>query len=290
MTSRPGGHPKARADNTLGQGRPVFVLRHDGCRPLLEQAVTHDYMALAFYTAGSAAIESGTHWSVRAGDVLLIPAGAPHRHTTAEDAELWGIGFCPVCFIADGGERLLEPFERVRSGGSAVVTIPEDRRAFLIRLLHELERELDAAREDSFVIQKSLLTLVLAEVSRATSNAPLPEADDLVAEALRFIERHCLEPLFSLRDVAAAVRRSPAHLTTVVRRATGRSVQEWIIAGRLSEARRRLVHSDELIEVIAERVGYADATHFIRIFRRTHGLTPAAWRARNRHPSSAPSP
>ncbi len=45
------------------------------------------------------------------------------------------------------------------------------------------------------------------------------------------------------------------------------------------EARRRLLHSDERVDVIAERVGYADPTHFIRMFRREHGATPAAWRA-----------
>jgi AraC-like DNA-binding protein len=56
----------------------------------------------------------------------------------------------------------------------------------------------------------------------------------------------------------------------------------WIIAGRMAEARRRLLHSDESVEVIAERVGYADPTHFVRLFRREHGSTPAAWRARLR--------
>jgi transcriptional regulator GlxA family with amidase domain len=33
-----------------------------------------------------------------------------------------------------------------------------------------------------------------------------------------------------------------------------------------------------VIDIIAERVGYADPTHFIRMFRRAHGATPAAWR------------
>jgi AraC-like DNA-binding protein len=47
----------------------------------------------------------------------------------------------------------------------------------------------------------------------------------------------------------------------------------------MAEARRLLLHSDEMVDVIAERVGYADATHFIRMFRRAHGATPAAWRA-----------
>jgi AraC-like DNA-binding protein len=37
-----------------------------------------------------------------------------------------------------------------------------------------------------------------------------------------------------------------------------------------------------MVDVIAERVGYADPTHFIRMFRRQHGATPAAWRASQR--------
>jgi AraC-like DNA-binding protein len=47
----------------------------------------------------------------------------------------------------------------------------------------------------------------------------------------------------------------------------------------MAEARRRLLHSDERIDIVAERIGYADVTHFIRMFRREHGVTPAAWRA-----------
>ena len=48
----------------------------------------------------------------------------------------------------------------------------------------------------------------------------------------------------------------------------------------MAEARRLLRHSSERVEEIAARVGYADATHFIRMFRREHGDTPAAWRRR----------
>ena len=61
--------------------------------------------------------------------------------------------------------------------------------------------------------------------------------------------------------------------------ATGKSVVQWIVSGRMAEARRLLLQTDEMIDVIAERVGYADPTHFIRMFRREHGATPAAWRA-----------
>ncbi|WP_224365136.1 AraC family transcriptional regulator [Hyalangium versicolor] len=249
----------------------------------LDDAVTHDSMGVSFYTAGSATIEFDSQWSVRAGDVVLVPAGSPHRMMGMEKVEGWGLGFCPVCFVADGDASLLEPFDRVRSGASTVVTIAENRRAFFESLFRELHQELEKPRDGTRIIQRSLISLILSEVSSAASRGEQTLAvDDVVSNALRFIERRCLEGI-SLRDVAAGVHRSPAHLTTAVRRATGRSVQEWIIAGRMSEARRRLLHSDELVDVIADRVGYADATHFIRIFRRIHGATPAAWRANHRH-------
>ena len=293
MRTDPGGFARvprvsAPPQSTLGHGRPLHVFQRGPFTPQsLHAAVTHDYAVLAFHTGGRARIEQGGEWLLGEGDVMLIPAGAPHRHLMASESQAWCVGFCPVCFLADeGSEGMLAPFEHVRSGAAAVVKIPEARRAFLESLLEELQRESGREGGGTFAIERSLLTLILAEVARAASwGGTAGASDSVVTEALRYIERHCLEPI-SPRDVAAAVHRSPAHLTTVVREATGRSIQEWLIAGRLSEARRRLLHTDEIVAVIAERVGYADATHFIRLFRRAHGETPAAWRARHRHASA----
>lgn len=265
--------------------RPVFVQRHgwQACRHRpSRQAVTHEHMALSFCTGGAVVMDQRGRWSLEAGDVLIVPAGEPHRLLSAQDPEVWGLGFCKGCFAGEGSEELLGIFERVRSGGAAVVRIPAERRAHMEGLFLELQREQEREGGCSAAVQGALVTLVLAEVSRASSDrAALSPANGTVAEALRFIERRCLEPI-SLGDVARAVRRSPAHVTTLLRRTTGRSVQAWIIARRMSEARRRLTHTDESVEIIAERVGYADATHFIRLFRRAHGVTPAAWRAGNR--------
>jgi AraC-like DNA-binding protein len=66
----------------------------------------------------------------------------------------------------------------------------------------------------------------------------------------------------SLRDVAAAVNLSAGHLTTVVRRKTGRTVQEWIAERRMAQARRLLVETDLTVAEIGRRVGYADPVYF----------------------------
>lgn len=265
-----------------GADVPIFVSRRSAeeHQHPARTPVTHSFAALAFYTGGQARMEQRGQWTLEPGDVLIVPAGEPHRLVEARQPELWGLGFCVPCFAAEDAGRLLEPFERVRAGASAVVRIPADRHSFLEGLFRELEDATSPGRRgEPHAVQRSLLTLVLHEVRRAARwDAEAPGPKSVVADSLAFIERNCLQPL-TLKDVARAVGRSPAYVTTALTRATGRSAVEWIIAGRMAEARRLLLHSDERIDVVAERVGYADPTHFIRMFQRAHGATPAAWRA-----------
>jgi AraC-like DNA-binding protein/mannose-6-phosphate isomerase-like protein (cupin superfamily) len=290
MATRPPPHsraiePEPRAEHTDDRSLATIAAalrrpRAQTCRAT--GPATHTHAALAFYTAGEAVLDQGGRWRLAPGDVMLVPAGSAHRVEATEAMEYWGVAFCAPCLVADGCAELLAPFDRVRHGASPVVHIPEPRRPFLVSLLRELEdltrvspRAVDPA------VPRSVLTLVLHEIARALP--PVAETDTareggVVADALRYIERHCLRPL-TLREVARAVRRAPAYVTTALSRATGRSAVAWIIEGRMAEARRRLLQSDEHVDVIAERVGYADATHFIRLFRRMHGATPSAWRA-----------
>ena len=267
---------------------PIFVARRSTDDQHSRQysrrmAVTHSYAAVAFYTGGRALMEQRGRWTLEPGDALLVPAGQPHRLLEAQRPEFWGLGFCVPCFAAEDAGRLLEPFERVRSGASAVVRIPAERHAFLESLFRELEEATDPERGAPQAVQRSLLTLVLNEIRRATRwDSEVSSPRGVVAESLAFIERNCLRPL-TLKDVAKAVGRSPAYVTTALTRATGRSAVDWIVAGRMAEARRLLLHSDERIDDVAERVGYADPTHFIRMFQRAHGATPAAWRAAKSH-------
>jgi AraC family transcriptional regulator, transcriptional activator of pobA len=271
-------------DGSAGRGPPVVAgrLALDGKAALRRTFVTHSYAALAFYTGGRSRMELNGEWNLSEGDLLLVPAGEPHRMLEATRPEFWGVSFCVPCFAAGGAASFLEPFERVRDGASAVVQIPSDRHTYLEGLFRELEHlsSRPPGSSDALdAVHRSLLTLILAEVDKVKSAAgvPRPAGGGVVADALRFIERNCLGTL-TLNDLAAALGRSPTYVTTALTRATGRSAVQWIVSGRMAEARRLLLHSDEMIEVIAERVGYADATHFIRMFRREHGTTPAAWR------------
>jgi hypothetical protein len=139
------------------------------------------------------------------------------------------LGFCAPCVAAAGGSALLAPFERVRDGAAAVVNIPRERRAFL----ESLFRELEALKPgDSYeAVQRSLLTLILAEVNRAMAEAGQRTArgGGVVVDALRFIERNCLRSItrrsLYARACGAVPRAVPATRLRLSR-STRRSVRD----------------------------------------------------------------
>jgi len=108
----------------------------------------------------------------------------------------------------------------------------------------------------------------------------MPNQRNAVIEKVKdFIEGHYAERI-SLSHVAHALHYSPAHLTHVVRKATGRPVNAWIIERRLIAARERLLRTDDSVGAVSEAVGFGNAAYFVRQFARANGLTPTRWRQR----------
>jgi AraC-like DNA-binding protein len=109
-----------------------------------------------------------------------------------------------------------------------------------------LESELSARQEGYREAGLAHLTVLLIDLARLAADVVSDlrrSGEPLLAEVFAVIDRRHTEPL-SLRDVAGELGRTPKHLTTVVRRRTGRTVQDWIIERRMVEARKLLAGTD----------------------------------------------
>lgn len=98
-----------------------------------------------------------------------------------------------------------------------------------------------------------------------------------ISAVFQFIEANYHHPL-QLKEVAASLGYSPAYLTDLVRRKTGRTVKQWIVERRMDCARKLLLDTEESISQIAEQTGYLDTGYFIRQFKQLHGTSPHQWR------------
>ena len=83
---------------------------------------------------------------------------------------------------------------------------------------------------------------------------------------------------------------SPRNLTRVFKRATGITLKQYVNRVRL-EIAGNLLQSPELsLEQVAERCGFADPRQFRRLWIRSHGVSPSAWRSRRSAFETGPQP
>lgn len=252
----------------------------------------HDFLVLAYVEHGEVPLRVDARtWALRSGDVVVIAPGAlvtPLVDPGDPATQVWTLFFpadlvdphAPSSPPAWRAHPLLYPFTRGgRSGGERLHVPPDDRAAWLGELT-ALAEELHDRRDGYAEAARAHVTLLLVRLGRLGADMPADRGDHdgtLVAAVFDALEARFSEPI-TARDVAAAVGRSPGHVTTVVRRRTGRTVGRWVTERRLQEARRLLASTDLTVAAVATRVGYRDPGYFIRRFRAAHGTTPQEWR------------
>lgn len=85
----------------------------------------------------------------------------------------------------------------------------------------------------------------------------------------------------SVSTYAAEMGCTERSLTRSALEAEGISAKEYISRRLGLEAKRLLIHTDCPIGVIAEKLGFKEATHFSKFFRRVAGCTPQRFRLVN---------
>jgi AraC-like DNA-binding protein len=82
----------------------------------------------------------------------------------------------------------------------------------------------------------------------------------------------------SLKELAATCGLSVSYFVRAFKSTTGDSPHRWILRHRIECAKSMLVHGDANLVEVAASCGFADQSHFTRMFRSFVGVTPAAWR------------
>lgn len=136
----------------------------------------------------------------------------------------------------------------------------------------------DEAR--SHRIATVLTTLVdgLWHAADEARNAPL--SDDRQGRIRSFIRANLARGRIGL---ARHLGLSPSRTSHAVRESCGVSLQRLLMEERVAAAQRLLADSELSIADIGARIGWNDAPHFTRLFRRSTGLPPGAWRSMHRN-------
>ena len=196
---------------------------------------------------------------------LLRLGGAFSLHTGR-------VGYQGVYFIAAGEER---PAYR---GPAEVLTADPQ----TLALAEMMDREIASPEMGSEEVLNGL-GRALAWRSVRLSTGPDPEdAARHWAETARGALEATLTTGRGARAVLAALGMSYRQLSRHFRATFGASPKQYQIRARVREARRLLAGTRLAVTSIAYELGYPSSQHFAVQFRKETGLSPSAWRARER--------
>lgn len=92
------------------------------------------------------------------------------------------------------------------------------------------------------------------------------------------IMRARLASSLTIADVAAECKLTPSHFARSFRRSTGVAPHEYLSRLRIEEAKRLMTTTELPLADVALICGFSDQSYFTRVFSRSVGTSPGAWR------------
>ena len=139
-----------------------------------------------------------------------------------------------------------------------------------------LQREFRHTDSDSSLIVEALLFDLVSrhlDIIRDRSSAR-PRWLGLLLEYLD----DTFEQEWSLRNMAAEMRVHPVYLCRTFSEHFDCTLGEYIRKQRVLRAWQLLAIGDSTLAEIASESGFADQSHFTRVFKKQFGITPGKWR------------
>ena len=286
---------KMRNEDTFGGSFPVRVYKVS--TGWCQETHSHEYMQIWYVVSGSCThIVEGAEYPLRAKNIFVIPPFVEHGLKDERD------NFTIICceFPAEliTGDNLFDPagrgllrytciesFAAVLSRTRPCHTPGELSRVMLEQLLDEMLAEYDRRAEYYEIILKAdvlkLLTLLARDYSEAMADggAIVRSYSAYIDKAVAFIEENFRDKL-RIEDAAKAASMSVSYFSYFFRERTGRSFREYVSQRRIEAAKVILLQGGTAAEAAAG-AGFPDTAYFNRVFKKTQGVTPSAFRRIN---------
>jgi AraC family transcriptional regulator len=253
----PAVHAHARGDVTVHESPFTTAL--------VIPAHVHDQPVISLMLGGAAAETIDRNKRDLVGqDLLFTPAFEQHAYTFHEDGRWLNMQYSPQ-WLSRVCDRTLElpASSRLIRNQSAV--------AWANRVRAEV-REPDSV--SSMAIDGAMI-LMLAEIARvrADDESTRPRWLRTVEEA---IDTYIGEPP-ATEALAALAGVHPSHLLRVFRKYNKTTISNFVRRRRIELARNQVAMGKIPLAVIALNAGFADQSHFTRVFRKAFGETPGQY-------------
>lgn len=261
---------------------PTFLFTWKGTRLCDEKKYhSHDHIEIAFILSGKGKYKIDNElYFVEEGDLLILNPGVYHQALTDGNGKPtieFFVGFTDVAF------REMTPNRFDISDGPILHTTGEFRQK-LFRIASSMESENEILRQGRYFMLRSYLIQMILLIIREQSE-PLKQRKGyefesfskkyVVEQIISYFSDHYAEKI-SLDQIAENMYLSPFYISRIFKSETGNTPIHYLIDIRLEQAKEILESEDYTsIQEVAARVGYDDAYHFSKLFKKKYGIPPS---------------
>ena len=224
--------------------------------------------------SGASLHYNSTKYDIPAGRFALVPPGLKFNARLEGKVQLFFVHF----------EVISWPIATVRDLFPEPVTLQPDE--FRDRLADDICREVNASDHLSPTLScraKSLVHLAIATLEqdlpdeKAAMMRHVADGQLDLLDVLQFIDRHLDETMDNTR-LAEIANTSESCFIRRFREAMGQTPARYVKDRRVAQASELLVCTDQSIDEVAQRCGFANRYYFSRVFSERVGRPPARYR------------
>lgn len=265
---------------------PTFMYAWRGLGDRADVYHSHDFLQLVIVLSGNGRyrVEDKIHY-IKEGDVLIFNPSVGHQSLPLETEENPArellIGFSDI---------QLRNFERNRlpmTEGSSIIHTSGELRQRIFKICASMEAENAVDKPGRYHMMKAylmqLLVLLLREQAEPVKNCQSYAFETVnkkyVVEQIRnYFEDHYSEKV-SLDRIAENMYLSPFYISKIFKSETGDTPIRYLINIRLEKAREILLEDMSMsVQEVAAMVGYDDAYHFSKLYKKHFGVSPSQTR------------
>lgn len=263
---------------------PTFLFTWKGTMDVDEDDYhSHDHLELAFILSGVGRYHiEGVIYDVKEGDLLILNPGVKHQALRNESGEVvtteFFVGFSDIQFSDYPANFLPVP-----DGGHIIHTAGEFKQK-IAKLCAAMEAENQVCKEGRYFMLKSYLMQMILLVIREQCETISPTCGYafesvnkkyVVERIVTYFEEHYNEKI-SLDQIAENMYLSPFYISKIFKSEIGDTPIRYLINIRLEKAKALLESNNSgSIQEIAAMVGYDDAYHFSKLFKKHFGISPS---------------
>ncbi|WP_205514618.1 helix-turn-helix domain-containing protein [Longitalea arenae] len=269
----------ARTDKSISMGDKVFSVTDKSRLPFKTFFYT-----IGLCGSGGGLLKVGTkEYSLQEGSLLTIGPGITCQWLSDERPQIDLLSFYEDLFLNIFNSAFFFSLEFFCPDAHNVITFNRaelSKIKLLFEAVHQLEETPDAVPGILF----SILKLVQKQYwKQYYGNKKKLTSKEQIAANFRQLLAHRFTEHKDVSFYAKALHLTPKYLTEVLLATTGMSAKKWIEHHLMQEAKYLLAHKGLSVKEVSFRLGYVDASHFVKSFKKHEGELPKDFKQKARY-------